>query len=214
MLEMLKLPPWSLHPLKIVFPRDPFLGPLEGLRKHHRSIPSHVTTHIRPLEEFFSTPGLGLGLLSRRSGPSASDDPAAGEDGEAEEEEDEDEIEINDVDEEDEEDFDGDNTEHEKRIISSRSTKKGTCAVCGDFPITLSSSSSSSSSSSLNVSSASPEKERWVNCIRGSCKMKAHMRCMADLFLHGKPFDLIPSQGTCPLCSTPLSWPQLVSNLR
>lgn len=51
-----------------------------------------------------------------------------------------------------------------------------------------------------------------ITCPTASCKMRAHLSCLASDFLEqeGNSLDLLPTTGQCSYCLHTLSWPNLV----
>ncbi|KAF2467801.1 uncharacterized protein BDR25DRAFT_291167 [Lindgomyces ingoldianus] len=60
-----------------------------------------------------------------------------------------------------------------------------------------------------------PSKSLILICPVGSCRFISHMSCLSRKFLaeEGVPFSLVPIQGTCPRCRSPLEWSTLVKEL-
>jgi hypothetical protein len=50
-----------------------------------------------------------------------------------------------------------------------------------------------------------------VVCTADSCKMKAHICCLATLFLEDEPMNLLPTKGKCPSCEENLKWSEVIS---
>lgn len=42
------------------------------------------------------------------------------------------------------------------------------------------------------------------------CAMRAHVVCLAQLFLHDQPQQLIPTTAPCPVCKGSLTWGAVV----
>ncbi|XP_041971701.1 structure-specific endonuclease subunit SLX1 homolog isoform X2 [Aricia agestis] len=50
-----------------------------------------------------------------------------------------------------------------------------------------------------------------LTCINDNCDLKAHITCLADLFL--TPEEFVPIEGTCPLCNVRLKWGDLIHKM-
>jgi len=57
-------------------------------------------------------------------------------------------------------------------------------------------------------------KENFLQCVHSGCPMTSHLRCLADLFLTGKPTTLVPTSGMCPECNQMISWGDLIKKMK
>ncbi|XP_062036574.1 structure-specific endonuclease subunit SLX1 isoform X3 [Lepus europaeus] len=49
-----------------------------------------------------------------------------------------------------------------------------------------------------------------LRCPHPSCRLRAHVICLAEEFLRGEPGQLLPLEGQCPSCKNSLLWGDLV----
>jgi structure-specific endonuclease subunit SLX1 len=58
------------------------------------------------------------------------------------------------------------------------------------------------------------EKDKCITCPTKSCTLSAHLCCLSTELLKKEPTDLIPTSGSCPQCSKPITWPDVIARKR
>ncbi|KAG9292215.1 hypothetical protein G9A89_023935 [Geosiphon pyriformis] len=54
------------------------------------------------------------------------------------------------------------------------------------------------------------EADEYLTCTRSTCRMAAHIFCLAKLFLENNPTCCLPTSGVCPICKESLRWGDLI----
>ncbi|KAJ8042783.1 Structure-specific endonuclease subunit slx1 [Holothuria leucospilota] len=93
-----------------------------------------------------------------------------------------------------------------KKVKKQTEKEEETIPGLDDLP---SISSSQSSRCEVCIKKMKPG-EATVECVYPHCGVKSHMICLAKLFLHNEPSQLIPVEGTCPRCKGTSRWGDLI----
>lgn len=53
-----------------------------------------------------------------------------------------------------------------------------------------------------------------LSCLNTDCTLKSHILCLSSHFLKSEPDRILPSEGSCPSCSSELLWADLIRKLK